>query len=135
MAHSGRLGRKEWGSAWVQREVVRPERFELPTFWFVARRSIQLSYERTRTLFTINRLARFLLQFQPRVCMHSHPINSKWLSRNCLRVRASSAVARRSIQVSYRRVTVSNSLLKRLQQLHSSTSAAIFGTFGTTEGV
>jgi hypothetical protein len=26
---------------------VRPERFELPTFWFVARRSIQLSYERT----------------------------------------------------------------------------------------
>jgi hypothetical protein len=27
-------------------KVVRPERFELPTFWFVARRSIQLSYER-----------------------------------------------------------------------------------------
>jgi hypothetical protein len=26
---------------------MRPERFELPTFWFVARRSIQLSYERT----------------------------------------------------------------------------------------
>ena len=26
-----------------EREVVRPERFELPTFWFVARRSIQLS--------------------------------------------------------------------------------------------
>ena len=25
------------------RKVVRPERFELPTFWFVARRSIQLS--------------------------------------------------------------------------------------------
>jgi hypothetical protein len=24
-------------------EMVRPERFELPTFWFVARRSIQLS--------------------------------------------------------------------------------------------
>jgi hypothetical protein len=24
-------------------KVVRPERFELPTFWFVARRSIQLS--------------------------------------------------------------------------------------------
>jgi hypothetical protein len=27
-------------------EVVRPERFELPAFWFVARRSIQLSYGR-----------------------------------------------------------------------------------------
>src|SRR6266480_835279 len=33
------------------------------------------------------------------------------------------------------RVIVSNSLLKRLQQLHSSTSAAIFGTFDTTESV
>jgi hypothetical protein len=30
-------------------EVVRAERFELPTFWFVARRSIQLSYARMRT--------------------------------------------------------------------------------------
>ena len=29
--------------------MVRPERFELPTFWFVARRSIQLSYERIFT--------------------------------------------------------------------------------------
>ncbi len=25
------------------KNMVRPERFELPTFWFVARRSIQLS--------------------------------------------------------------------------------------------
>jgi hypothetical protein len=37
--------------------MVRPERFELPAFWFVARRSIQLSYGRTfrevRTLTTI----------------------------------------------------------------------------------
>jgi hypothetical protein len=30
------------------KRVVRPERVELPTFWFVARRSIQLSYGRTR---------------------------------------------------------------------------------------
>ena len=29
--------------------MVRPERFELPTSWFVARRSIQLSYGRTLT--------------------------------------------------------------------------------------
>ena len=27
-------------------EMARPERLELPTFWFVARRSIQLSYGR-----------------------------------------------------------------------------------------
>ena len=27
--------------------MVRPDRVELPTFWFVARRSIQLSYGRT----------------------------------------------------------------------------------------
>ena len=28
--------------------MVRPERFELPTYWFVASRSIQLSYGRIR---------------------------------------------------------------------------------------
>ena len=33
-------------------EVVRPERFELPTLWFVAKYSIQLSYGRTHWLQT-----------------------------------------------------------------------------------
>ncbi len=28
--------------------MVRPERLELPTYWFEASRSIQMSYERTR---------------------------------------------------------------------------------------
>jgi hypothetical protein len=32
---------------WTLRDVVRPGGLELPTFWFVARRSIQLSYGRT----------------------------------------------------------------------------------------
>jgi hypothetical protein len=32
---------------WTPFGFARPERFELPTSWFVARRSIQLSYGRT----------------------------------------------------------------------------------------
>ena len=31
----------------VSENMVRPDRLERPTFWFVARRSIQLSYGRT----------------------------------------------------------------------------------------
>jgi hypothetical protein len=31
---------------WTPKKVVRPGGLELPTFWFVARRSIQLSYGR-----------------------------------------------------------------------------------------
>ena len=37
-------------------EVVRPERFELPAFWFVARRSIQLSYGRIPILTAFQQL-------------------------------------------------------------------------------
>src|SRR6266404_204011 len=83
--------------AFLLRKVVRPGGLELPTFWFVARRSIQLSYGRADTLFTFNSLAQFLARFQPRVSPHSHPINSKWLSKKYLHVRASSAAPRRSI--------------------------------------
>jgi hypothetical protein len=34
--------------------MVRPERFELPTYWFVASRSIQLSYGRMRKRGTLS---------------------------------------------------------------------------------
>ena len=36
--------------------MVRPERFELPAFWFVARRSIQLSYGRISISTTLQQL-------------------------------------------------------------------------------
>ena len=34
--------------------MARPERVELPTFWFVAKRSIQLSYGRAGTTLQSN---------------------------------------------------------------------------------
>ena len=39
--------------------------------WFVARRSIQLSYGRAAKHFTVNSLRQVLLRFQPRVLAHS----------------------------------------------------------------
>ena len=51
-------------------KVVRPGGLELPTFWFVARRSIQLSYGRAEKHFTVNSLRQVLLRFQPRVLAH-----------------------------------------------------------------
>ena len=41
--HYGRGTAKTGCSRKCMKDMVRPERFELPTFWFVARRSIQLS--------------------------------------------------------------------------------------------
>ena len=43
--------------------MVRPERVELPTYWFVASRSIQLSYGRTSLVSneTIHRISGFIL--------------------------------------------------------------------------
>jgi hypothetical protein len=35
-----------------QEEVVRPERFELPTLWFEAKCSIQLSYGRRKQVYS-----------------------------------------------------------------------------------
>jgi hypothetical protein len=53
------------------RKVVRPERFELPAFWFVARRSIQLSYGRISILLRSNSLQQRARFHQPRVLRHS----------------------------------------------------------------
>ncbi len=46
-------------------KVARPERLELPTLWFEARCSIQLSYGRAAKHFTVNSLRQVLLRFQP----------------------------------------------------------------------
>jgi hypothetical protein len=40
--------------------VVRPERFELPTLWFEAKCSIQLSYGREKVVSTDNKLSESL---------------------------------------------------------------------------
>ena len=40
----------------ISKRVVRPGGLELPTFWFVARRSIQLSYGRTVMKCTVSSL-------------------------------------------------------------------------------
>jgi hypothetical protein len=42
-------GRKSLKTNYLRRKVARPERFELPTLWFEARCSIQLSYGREAT--------------------------------------------------------------------------------------
>ena len=50
--------------------MVRPDRVELPTFWFVARRSIQLSYG--RTWWTANL---FNVPSSAGLCNHPTPAN------------------------------------------------------------
>ena len=60
-------------------KVVRPGGLELPTFWFVARRSIQLSYGRAAKHFTVNSLRQVLLRFQPRVLAHYELVRNRWV--------------------------------------------------------
>jgi glyoxylase-like metal-dependent hydrolase (beta-lactamase superfamily II) len=55
---------------------VRPERFELPTYWFEASRSIQLSYGRTQHDFTRAR----------RACYHAASRSAMRLSAHCFAV-------------------------------------------------
>src|SRR6267378_2100863 len=48
--------------------------------WFVARRSIQLSYGRAAKHFTVNSLRQVLLRFQPRVLAHSGArVRIRWM--------------------------------------------------------
>ncbi len=51
------------GTPEVLIKKVRPKRFELPTFWFVAKRSIQLSYGRifySIFIYPLSRIERYL---------------------------------------------------------------------------
>ena len=49
-----RNAQRDAGLRSARKTVVRPERFELPASWFVARRSIQLSYGRNRQIVSRN---------------------------------------------------------------------------------
>ncbi len=77
--------------------MVRPERFELPTAWFVARYSIQLSYGRALHCFCLKRQNRILLADVVRPERFELP--TAWF------------VARYSIQLSYGRVVRSGIML------------------------
>jgi hypothetical protein len=52
------------GSKWLS-FMVRPERFERPTYWFVASCSIQLSYGRTGCLLQLFKNKGIELRWQP----------------------------------------------------------------------
>ena len=46
-------GARDLGNSGVLEKVVRPERIELPTSWFVAKHSIQLSYGRVMAILCV----------------------------------------------------------------------------------
>ena len=45
--HAAKVALALLANDFLRKRVVRPGGFELPTFWFVAKRSIQLSYGRS----------------------------------------------------------------------------------------
>ena len=80
--------------------MVRPERFELPTFWFVARRSIQLSYGRTGCGF-VAAYRNFLHPFNWTFGMFGTSVRSVQLRVQRTLERAYSASSRSSQSFSY----------------------------------
>src|SRR6516225_8000347 len=63
-------------------KVVRPGGFELPTFWFVARRSIQLSYRRILGNSIIFTLLRGYVKFGDRRNFGAFGATSRYIEPN-----------------------------------------------------
>jgi hypothetical protein len=80
-------------------KVVRPDRLERPTFWFVARRSIQLSYGRN---LTYNLKLPQPISQSPSRCRYRHLIPGRRLVSALDRLALYRALRRRLQQVSLR---------------------------------